>query len=158
MSVQSEASYKHSGSDHLERERELQRQEFLRREKKPNSQKPLSKKTTRKKKRGQSLDHQLDQTFQWLEETFPRLFAADDYLPLSDLILRDLKQDYKTNQAKKNYPPNLILRAAIFRYKSSPGYLYCLKEGLPKYALDGSVSGYVTHEEVVLAQQVLEKQ
>jgi len=159
MSFQDKSLPEGSKGDHLDSERESQRLEFLRREKrrKPPQKKIPPRKNHHKKRSTKPLERQLAQTIQWLEETFPHLFTANDYLPLSDHILMELKQEYKANQVRKNYPGNLVLRAALSRYKSSSGYLYCLKEGTPKYALDGSIAGYVTKEEAIKVQQAMEK-
>jgi hypothetical protein len=147
--------------DSLDGERAAQREEFLRREGKSagKSRKP-SLSSPKKPARGRNLEQpafekQLGLTNQWLEETFPGLFAADDYLPLGEHVLRDLKNDYRNNQAKKGYPPNLVIKAALARYKENPGYLACLKAGAPRHALDGSITGAVTREEEEKAKEAL---
>lgn len=72
--------------DYFDEERAAQREEFLKREqasKKSPSQKPLSKKPGKVlKPKALTFEQKLELTNQWLEETFPHLFAADDYIPL----------------------------------------------------------------------------
>lgn len=153
-----------ASDDRTDLERIAQREEFLRRERqgvgknrKPSHSSPPKKHGTVSSPKRPTFEEQLDLTNQWLEETFPRLFAADDYLPLDGHVLRDLKNDYRNNQVKKGYPPNLTIKAALARYKENPGYLACLKAGAPRYALDGSVTGTVTREEEAKAREYLIK-
>jgi hypothetical protein len=147
--------------DSIDGKRAAQREEFLRREGKsagknctpsPSSSKNPGRGSNSKRP---ALEEQLDLTNQWLEEAFPGLFAADDYLPLGEHVLRDLKNDYRNNQVKKGYPPNLAIKAALARYKENPGYLACLKADAPRYALDGSITGAVTREEEAKARKCL---
>ena len=148
------------GGDSIDLERTAQQKEFLKRERKNavknlKSLRPSSKKLAKPgQPKHSTLDKQINLTNLWLEETFPHLFAADDYLPLDEHVLRDIKNDYKENQARKGYPPNLVIKAALVRYKENPGYLACLKAGAPRYALDGSITSTVTREEEERARKV----
>jgi sRNA-binding protein len=99
-------------------------------------------------------DKGLDLTEQWLEETFPHLFAADDYLPLDHLLLQDLKDD--NDHFKYLHPEYWAIKSAVFRYKNSYGYLWCLREGASRYNLKGEVCGIVTKEEEKAAKKILE--
>jgi sRNA-binding protein len=93
---------------------------------------------------------------QWLEETFPHLFAADDYMALDHLILCDLKNDYRNNFLKRGYPQDLVIKEVLNRYKESYGYLWSLKEGAARYNLKGDICGIVTKEEEKVAKKILE--
>lgn len=131
----------------LDAERAAQREEFLKREKKgskipsqrfqPRPQPKKSGKTV--KPNTLSFDQKLALTEQWLEETFPHLFAADDYVALDHHLLRDIKADYKNSVVKKNYLQDLVIKGALSRYKESYGYLECLKEGAERYGLKGEI-------------------
>lgn len=151
--------------DCFDAERLAQQEEFLKREKehkKQNENKKRPPKQSQPKKpnkfsktKGMSFEEKLDLTYQWLEETFPHLFATDDYIPLDILILRDLKVDYKNNRIKKGYPEDLVIKAALSRYRESLGYLECIREGACRYNLKGEVSGIVTREEEEAAKKIL---
>ena len=91
-----------------------------------------------------------------VRRNFPHLFAADDYIPLDEHVLRDLKNEYKNNCIKNKYPQDMVIKAALVRYKENPGYLSCLKEGSCKYTFAGTISGRVTKEEEEAAFKVLE--
>ena len=92
-------------ADYLDAERAAQREEFLKREqenRKVPSQRLRSKKAGRvDKPKPLIFDQKLALTEQWLEETFPYLFAADDYVPLDAYLLRDLKADYKKKRSEE---------------------------------------------------------
>jgi len=147
----------------LEAERAAQREEFLKREKKgskiPSQRfqpRPQPKKSGKAvKSKALTFDQKLAVTEQWLEETFPHLFVADDYVPLDHHLLRDIKADYKNNIVKKNYPQDLVIKGALSRYKESYGYLECLKEGAERYSLKGEICGTVTKEEEEAAKKIL---
>ena len=145
--------------DYLDEERAAQREEFLKRERasrKSHSQNPWSKKPSKAPKpKALTFEQKLELTNQWLEETFPHLFAADDYIPLDEHVLRDLKNEYKNNCIKNKYPQDLLIKAALVRYKENPGYLSCLKEGSCKYTLAGTISGRISKEEEEAAQKIL---
>jgi sRNA-binding protein len=94
-------------------------------------------------------------TYQWLEESYPHLFAADDYVLLDNFILRDLKIDYKNNALKKGYPQDLVIKAALSRYKESLGYLEFIREGDIRYNIKGEACGIVTKEEQEAAKKIL---
>ena len=145
--------------DYLDAERVAQREEFLKREQENGKS---TSKRFRPKKPGKStkpkvltFDQKLALTEQWLEETFPHLFAADDYVPLDYHLLRDLKADYKNNVLKKHYPQDLVIKATFYRYTESFGYLECLKEGAPRYNFKGETCGTVTKEEEEAAKKIL---
>jgi len=147
--------------DYLDEQRAVQREEFLKREKK-GSAIPSQRFQPQPKKSGKAVklkaltfDQKLALTEQWLEETFPHLFAADDYVPLDHQLLRDIKADYKNNVVKKNYPQDLVIKGALSRYKESYGYLECLKEGVERYSLKGEICGTVTKEEEDAAKKIL---
>lgn len=144
-------------TDRFEAERAAQKKEFLKREQR-NRKLPASKVSPKKagkaaKSKPLTFEQKLALTEQWLEETFPHLFAADDYIPLDHLLLRDLKADYKNNAIKKSYPQDLAIKAALSRYKESYGYLACLKEGEARYNLKGETCGTVTLEEAESARK-----
>jgi hypothetical protein len=145
--------------DDLEAERIAQREEFLKRERengKRTQKKVLPKKPGKAVNvKALTFDQKLALTNQWLEETFPHLFAADDYIPLDHHLLRDLKADYKNNVLKKGYPQDLVIKAAFYRYTESFGYLECLKEGAARYNLKGELSGTVSKEEEGVAKEIL---
>lgn len=150
--------------DDLNVERAAQREEFLKREKKgskiPSKRfqlRPQPKKSGKAvKPKALTFDQKLVVAEQWLEETFPHLFAADDYVPLDHQLLRDIKADYKNNVVKKNYPQDLVIKGALSRYKESYGYLECLKEGVERYNLKGEICGTVTKEEEKAARIILQ--
>jgi len=143
----------------FDEERTAQREEFLKREqanRKSSSQKFSPKKAVKSAKpKAMTVDQKLELTNQWLEETFPHLFAADDFIPLDHQLLRDLKADYKNNALKKGYPQDLVIKGAFYRYVESYGYLGCIKEGSPRYNLKGEVCGTVTKQEEESAQKIL---
>lgn len=145
--------------DYLEAERAAQREEFLKREQENTKSPPkrlLPKKSGKAvKPKALTFDQKLALTEQWLEETFPHLFTADDFIPLDHHLLRDLKADYKNNVLKKQYPHDLVIKAAFYRYTESLGYLECLKEGATRYNLKGNVCGTVTKEEEESAKTIL---
>ena len=145
--------------DYLDAERAAQREEFLKREqasRKSPSQKPWSKKPGKVlKPKALTFEQKLELTNQWLEETFPHLFAADDYIPLDEHVLRDLKNEYKNNCIKNKYPQDMVIKAALVRYKENPGYLSCLKQGATRYNLKGEPCGTVTKEEEESAKKEL---
>ena len=147
-------------TDRFEAERAAQREEFLKRERKtpkPSQKRLLPKKPGKvSKPKVLTFEQKLALTEQWLEETFPHLFAADDYIPLDHLLLRDLKADYKNNAIKKSYPQDLVIKAALSRYKESYGYLDCLKEGAARYNLKGEICGTVSLEEAESARKILD--
>ena len=140
-------------------ERAAQREEFLKREKekeKPPSQQIRPKKPGKKTKpKALTFDQKLEMAYQWLEETYPHLFAADDYVLLDNLILRDLKIEYKNNALKKGYPQDLVIKAAIYRYIESLGYLELIREGATRYNIKGEACGIVTKEEEKAAKKIL---
>ena len=145
--------------DYLDEERAAQREEFLKRE---QGKKEIPPQRLRPKKPGKApkpkaltFDQKLALTEQWLEETFPHLFAEDDFIPLDHHLLRDLKADYKNNVLKKQYPQDLVIKAAFYRYTESFGYLECLKEGATRYNLKGETCGTVTKEEEEDAKAIL---
>lgn len=146
--------------DLFEVERAAQREEFLKREQE-NGKRPPKRFQPKKpskafKPKALTFDQKLDMTEQWLEETYPDLFAAHDYVPFDYHLLRGLKADYKNNVLKKGYPQDLVIKAALSRYKESLGYLECLKEGAERYNLKGESCGIVTKEEEESAKKVLE--
>ena len=147
-------------TDQYEEERAAQRQEFLKRERrnlKPPHPKVAPKKAGKAaKSKPLTFEQQLGLTEQWLEQTFPHLFAADAYIPLDTLILRDLKEDYRNNALRKNYPKDLVIKAALCRYRESHGYLACLKLGSFRYNLKGQICGAVTLEEEESARKILD--
>lgn len=146
--------------DYIDEERAAQREEFLKREqenRKVPSQRLRPKKPGKAAKpKPMTFDQKLALTNQWLEEFFPHLFAADDYIPLDHHLLRDLKADYKNNALKKGYPEELVIKATYYRYLESFGYLGCLKQGASRYNLKGEFCGTVTLEEEEAAKRVLE--
>lgn len=147
-------------ADYLDAERAAQREEFLKREEQENrkvpSQRLRSKKAGRvAKPKPLTFDQKMDMTEQWLEETYPDLFAADDYIPFDHHLLGNLKADYKNNVLKKGYPQDLVIKAAFYRYTESLGYLECVKEGAARYNLKGNVCGTVTKEEEEAAKEIL---
>ena len=150
-------------ADYLDAERAAQREEFLKREKKnskSSSQRPRPRPQPKKQGKGvkpkaMTFEQKLALTEQWLEETYPHLFAADDFIPLDHLLLRDLKADYKNNVLKKGYPQELVIKAAFYRYTESIGYLESLKEGAVRYNLKGETCGTVTKEEEDNAKEIL---
>ena len=146
--------------DRFETERAAQREEFLKREQEKGKRPPKRFLPKQPGKAAQpkvlTFDQKLALTEQWLEETFPHLFAADDYIPLDHLLLRDLKADYKNNVLKKGYPQDLVIKAALFRYKESYGYLDCLKEDAARYNLKGEICGTVSLEEAEVARKILD--
>ena len=145
--------------DYLDTERAAQREEFLKREQK-NTKSPTKRFLPKKsgkavKPKALTFEQKLELTNQWLEETFPHLFAADDYIPLDEHILRDLKNEYKNNCIKNKYPQDMVIKAALVRYKENPGYLSRLKEGATRYNLKGETCGTVTKEEEESAKKQL---
>lgn len=132
--------------DAIDPEREAQRQEYLRRISEkidfpPPQARPSKPKKSRKPK-GMSFDEKLKITQQWLEETFPTLFASSHPCkPLDIHIVRDIKNHYKQHHLKKNYPKDLVIKAALYRYMESPDYLRCVEEGAPRYTIDGEIVG-----------------
>ena len=104
--------------DYLDAERAAQREEFLKREQKNTKSPPkrfMPKKSGKAvKPKTLTFNQKLALTEQWLEETFPHLFATDDFIPLDHYLLRDLKADYKNNVLKKNYPQDLVIKAAFY--------------------------------------------
>ena len=108
-----------------------------------------------KEEKPKTFEERLDLTIFWLEETFPKLFAADEYIPLDICILGDLKKDYKKRCFKKVCPTGLAIDAALAFYKKSYGYLECLQEGAVRYNLKGEPSGIVTKEEYEAARKIL---
>ena len=145
--------------DYLDAERVAQREEFLKREqentKSPSKRFPPKKSAKAVKPKALTFDQKLALTEQWLEETYPHLFAADDYVPLDHHLLRDLKADYKNNALKVGYPQDLVIKAAFYRYTESFGYLECLKEGATRYNFKGEVCETVTKEEEEAAKDIL---
>lgn len=132
----------------------------LKRKNHKKSSKPLTKPINLKHpkpldKNSLVFQEQLDLTELWLEDNFPHLFAADEYIPLDKNILRDLKDDYKNNALRKNYPKGLVIKAAISRYINSYGYLERLKQGAIRYNLKGNPCGTVGQEEEAAAQKIL---
>ena len=145
--------------EYFDAERVAQREEFFRREKEEGK---TASKQFRPKRPGKAakpkvltFDQKLEMTYQWLEETYPHLFAADDYVLLDNLILRDLKIDYKNNAIKKGYPQDLVIKAALSRYRESLGYLECIKAGTPRYNIKGEACEIVTKEEEEDAKKIL---
>lgn len=107
------------------------------------------------KENPKTFEERLDLTIFWLEETFPKLFAADDYIPLDICILGALKKDYKKKCFKQVCTKSLVIDAALALYKKSYGYLECLQEGAVRYNLKGEPSGIVTKEEYEAARKIL---
>ena len=145
--------------DDLDEERAAQREEFLKREQQNRnvpSQRLRPKKTGRMAKlKAMTFEQKLALTDQWLEEAYPHLFAVDDYIPLDHHLLRDIKADYKNNLIKKGYPQDLVIKAALSRYKESLGYLESVEEGAARYNIKGEVCGIVTKEEEEAAKEIL---
>jgi hypothetical protein len=139
--------------DCFDGKRIAQREEFFSNLK--GSQRFRQKKQNKTKLKPMTFDQKLNLTEQWFEETFPHLFAADDYMALDYLILCDLKNDYRNNFLKKGYPQYLVIKAALNRYKESYGYLWNLKEGASRYNLKGEICGIVTKEEEEAAKKIL---
>lgn len=104
-----------------------------------------------------ALQEELDMTEAWLEEIFPKIFAADDYLPLDHQILCELKNHYRHYRETKGYPKNLKLAATIRRYLQNICYLTCLVEGAPRYNLNGKIVGHVSAKEAEQAKKILIK-
>ncbi|MGV8948521.1 MAG: ProQ/FINO family protein [Candidatus Paracaedibacter sp.] len=147
----------------LDAERAAQREEFLKRESK--AKKPiqnfsfppkLSKPSKVTKLKALSFEEKLELTNQWLEENFTHLFAADNFVLLDPLLLRDLKADYKHNALKKRYPQDLVIKAALSRYKQSIGYLECIREGEFYMNLKGEQVGIVSKQEEETAKEILQ--
>jgi 16S rRNA C967 or C1407 C5-methylase (RsmB/RsmF family) len=147
----------------LDAERAAQREEFLKRESK--AKKPiqnfsfppkLSKRSKATKLKSLSFEEKLELTNQWLEENFPHLFAADNFVLLDPLLLRDLKADYKYNVLKKNYPEYLVIKAALARYKQINGFLECIREGEFYINLKGEQVGIVSKQEEEAAREILQ--
>lgn len=94
--------------DRFEAERAAQREEFLKREQENGKRPPkrfLPKQPGKAvKPKCLSFDQKLALMEQWLEGTFPHLFAADDYIPLDHHLLRDLKVDYKKKSHQEGLP------------------------------------------------------
>ncbi len=145
--------------DSFDAERAIQREEFLKREKEkdktPSQQFRPKKPGKARKPKVLTFDQKLEMTYQWLEETYPHLFAADDYVLLDNLILRDFKIEYKNNALRKGYPQDLVIKAALSRYRESLGYLECIKAGAPRYNIKGEACGIVTKEEEEAAKKIL---
>jgi|GEM_PF-1886882 len=146
--------------EYFDAERLAQRKEFLKRERENNK---LSSRQDRPKKSGKkpkpksmTFDQKLDLTYQWLEATYPHLFVSDGCVLLDHFILRDIKSEYKNNQLKKGYPQDLVIKAAISRYKESMGYLECVRAGATRYNLKGEACGMITKEEEEAAQKILD--
>lgn len=143
--------------DPTQAEREAQRQEFLRKEKRGNEnfkgkqfsrnhlQNPRPKQKQSTLSQSYSLEESLERTWTWLLKTFPHLF--DEIKPLDIHILRDIKAHYKTYQTKRNYPPDLTIKAALYRYMEKPEYLLQLKEEVFRYNMEGNPVQKVTKEE-----------
>lgn len=143
--------------DPTQAEREAQRQEFLRKEKRGNEnfkgkqfsknhhQNPRPKQKQLLLSKNCSLEESLKRTWEWLSKTFPHLFK--EIKPLDIHILRDIKAHYKAHQAKRQYPPDLVLKAALYRYMEKTEYLLCLKEGASRYNMEGHPVQTVTKEE-----------
>lgn len=155
-------SANHSSSrivEYFDAELVAQREEFFKREKekdKASSRQFRPKKTGKKTKpKALTFDQKLEITYQWLEDTYPYLFAADDYVLLDNLILRDLKIEYKNNALKKGYPQDLVIKAALSRYRESLGYLELIREVATRYNIKGEACGIVTKEEEEAAKKIL---
>lgn len=147
--------------EYFDEERVAQREEFLNLERlqekdKTSSDQKLSKKPRKSAKpKILTFEQKLKLTELWLEETFHHLFVADEYLPLDHFIVRDLKLDYKNNCLKKIYPEELVIKAALSRYRESFGYLSSIQEGAPRHNIKGEVAGIVTKEEEEVAKKIL---
>ena len=129
-------------------ERIAQREEYLKRTKetapKAHPKKPKKPRKSTPKPKGMGFEEKLERTQKWLQETFPNLF--DPFQPCKPLdvnIVRDIKAHYKNGQVKNKYPNDLVIKAALYRYMESPGYLACLVEGAPRYNVKGEVVGFV---------------
>ena len=154
-----DASSSSRAVDSFDAERAAQREEFLKREKEkgktPSQQFRPKKPRKSTKPKVLTFDQKLEITYQWLEETYPHLFAADDYILLDNLILRDLKIEYKNNALKKGYPQDLVIKAALSRHRERLGYLECIRAGAPRYNIKGESCGIVTGEEEEAAKKIL---
>lgn len=146
----------------LDAERAAQREEFLKREKveqrqalRGSFQRKVNKPTKAIKPKTLTFEQKLELTNQWLVETFPHLFAADDYILLDPHLLRDLKADYKNNVLKKGYPQDLVIKAAISRYKQNMGYLERIREGAFYINFKGEQVGTVSKQEEKAAREIL---
>ncbi|MBP9691838.1 MAG: hypothetical protein KBD90_00710, partial [Alphaproteobacteria bacterium] len=142
--------------DPIQEEREAQRQEFLRKQQDTDFQerevRPKYVKKQQQKKniplKNLSLEEKLEKTWGWLSKTFPYLFGLQCKVrPLDVHILRDIKAHYKTHQAAKAYPQDLVIKSALYRYMDKPEYLLCLQAGAFRYDINGSAIQTVTQEE-----------
>ncbi len=142
--------------DPIQEEREAQRQEFLRKQQNTDFQERRVhpkhfKKQPQKSKvspKNLSLEEKLEKTWDWLSKTFPYLFGPQTKIrPLDVHILRDIKAHYKTQQAAKAYPQDLVIKSALYRYMEKPEYLLSLQEGAFRYDVNGSAVQTVTKEE-----------
>ncbi|MBP9692339.1 MAG: hypothetical protein KBD90_03295 [Alphaproteobacteria bacterium] len=142
--------------DPIQEEREAQRQEFLRKQQDDDFQErrayPKYVKGPQQKRnippKNLSLEEKLEKTWDWLSKTFPYLFGPQcKARPLDVHILRDIKAHYKTHQAAKAYPQDLVIKSALYRYMEKPEYLLSLQEGAFRYDINGSAVQAVTKEE-----------
>ncbi len=152
-------------SDRIQEEREAQRQEFLRKQKDADFQErrthPKHVKKQQQKRnappKNLSLEEKLEKTWDWLSKTFPYLFGPECKVrPLDVHILRDIKAHYKTYQAGKAYPQDLVIKSALYRYMEKPEYLLCLQTGTFRYDINGSAVQTVTKEEQEEAREKLQ--
>jgi len=129
-------------------ERDAQRKEYLKRQKK-DIYKAQAKKSGKHRKpkdkpKAMSFEEKLERTQKWLQETFPHLFDPSQSCKALDVhIIRDIKAHYKHEHLKKHYPDDLVIKAALYHYMESPGYLACLVKGAPRYNVKGETIGYV---------------
>ena len=139
--------------DTFDPERVAQREEFLKREKKKDtsSEKPKKlahhtprpKKSKAKKRKAGDFEDKLKQTNQWLQETFPNLFAPSCPRALDIHIIRDIKALYKSGCEQNKYPNGLAIKAALYHYMKTPEYQELLIEGTPRYNAKGEVTSTV---------------
>ena len=128
-------------------EREAQRKEYLKRQKKDiykaQAKKSVKLRKSKGKSKTMSFEEKLERTNQWLQETFPDLFDPSQPCKALDVhIVRDIKAYYKHEHLKKQYPDDLVIKAALYRYMESPGYLACLVQGAPRYNIKSEVVGF----------------
>jgi hypothetical protein len=151
--------------DRIQEEREAQRQEFLRKQQGVDFQerrvRPKHVKKQQQKRsalpQNLSLEEKLEKTWNWLSKTFPYLFGPQCKVrPLDIHILRDIKAHYKTHQAAKAYPQDLVIKSALYRYMEKPEYLLCLQAGAFRYDVNGNAIQAVTREEQEEARKKLQ--
>jgi len=151
--------------DPIQEEREAQRQEFLRKQQDADFQErrayPKHVKRPQQRRnippKNLSLEEKLEKTWDWFSKTFPYLFGPQCKVrPLDVHILRDIKAHYKTHQAAKAYPRDLVIKSALYRYMEKPEYLLCLQVGAFRYDVNGNAIQTVTREEQEKARTKLQ--